>query len=174
VTFVDTAGLRASADPIEQAGMARTRSRLAGADLTLWLMAPDSAGPPLPESGARILTVATKADLTSPEIALRNGADIAVSGLTGWGLSALLERIEREAEAALGQGDAVITRERHRIALTRAVEAIERAEQALHDGRTELAAEDVRLALRAVGEITGRVDVEQVLDKLFATFCIGK
>jgi tRNA modification GTPase len=114
--------------------------------------------------------VATKADLPS----VSNGADVAVSAVTGAGLSALLDRIEREAQAALGQGDAVITRERHRSALTRAREALERADSALDAGHTELAAEDTRLALRAVGEITGRVDVEQVLDRLFATFCIGK
>lgn len=168
VTFVDTAGLRASNDPIEQAGMARTRARLDTADLTLWLVAPDAQGEVFPKTSA--LTVATKADLAhaSPD------AELAVSALTGAGLDVLLDRIEREAQAALGQGDAVITRERHRAALTRARDAIERACRALDGGHMELAAEDARLALRAVGEITGRVDVEQVLDRLFATFCIGK
>ena len=168
VTFVDTAGLRASEDPIEQAGMARTRARLGTADLTLWLAAPDAAEPP-PKDAGPLLKVATKADLGPA-----GDADLAISAVTGQGLSALLDRIEREAEATLGQGDAVITRERHRAALTRACEALDRAGHALPEGRTELAAEDARLALRAIGEITGRVDVEHVLDRLFATFCIGK
>jgi tRNA modification GTPase len=168
VTFVDTAGLRPSEDPIEQAGMARTRAQLSGADLTLWLMAPDAAGVE-PEAGiAPVLRIATKADRGERAKA----ADLSVSALTGLGISDLLQRIEQEAEAALGQGDAVITRERHRAALTRAREALDRAGQAT--SRTELAAEDARLALRAIGEITGRVNVEQVLDQLFATFCIGK
>jgi tRNA modification GTPase len=168
VTFVDTAGLRLSEDPVEQAGMARTRSRLGTADLTLWLMAPDAAESP-PEEAGPLLKVATKADLARVD-----GADLAISAVSGQGLSALLDRIEHEAEAALGQGDAVLTRERHRAALVRAREALDRAGRALAEGRTELVAEDARLALRAVGEITGRVDVEQVLDRLFATFCIGK
>jgi tRNA modification GTPase len=170
VMFVDTAGLRESEDPIEQAGMARTRARVGSADLTLWLVAPDARGDEAPHGTGPILKIATKADLSSRA----NGADLAVSALTGTGLSTLLDRIELEAEGALGQGDAVITRERHRSALTRAREALERADLALAAGHTEFAAEDTRLALRAVGEITGRVDVEQVLDRLFATFCIGK
>jgi tRNA modification GTPase len=72
----------------------------------------------------------------------------------------------------VGQGDAVLTRERHRRALERIGAALDRVSGG--DAATELAAEDVRLALRALGEITGRVDVEDVLDRLFATFCIGK
>ena len=170
VTFVDTAGLRQSEDAIEQAGMARTRARLGSADLTLWLVPPDAPVEAVPAESGPVLKVATKADLEAG----RGEADIAVSAVTGAGLESLLDRIEREAEAALGQGDAVVTRERHRGALTRGHDALGRVEHALGEGRTELAAEDVRLALRAIGEITGRVDVEQVLDRLFATFCIGK
>jgi len=87
-------------------------------------------------------------------------------------MSDLLDRLRAEAEAALGKGDAVVTRERHRLALERAAEALARVNGS--GLATELVAEDVRLALRALGEITGRVDVEQVLDRLFASFCIGK
>jgi tRNA modification GTPase len=170
VSFVDTAGLRQSEDPIEQAGMARTRAHLGAADLTLWLVAPDAAAEPPTNGVAPVLRVATKADRAGHA----GAADLSVSALTGMGVSELLDRIEQEAQAALGEGDAVITRERHRAALTRAREALDRAGQALVLGQTELAAEDARLALRAIGEITGRVDVEQVLDQLFATFCIGK
>jgi tRNA modification GTPase len=168
VTFVDTAGLRASTDPIEQAGMQRTRARLGTADLTLWLKAPDAcdAAP----AGPAIVTVATKADLSS----VAAGPELAVSAVTGAGLEALLRRIEDEAQAAFGQGDSVVTRERHRAALTRADAALRRAATALAAGQSELATEDARLALRAIGEVTGRVDVEHVLDRLFASFCIGK
>jgi tRNA modification GTPase len=168
VTFVDTAGLRASTDPIEQAGMERTRARLGTADMTLWLEAPDAhdAAP----AGAAVVTVATKADL-SPAM---GDAELAISAVTGAGLEALLRRIQNEAQVALGQGDGVVTRERHRAALTRADDALHRAATALAAGQSELATEDARLALRAIGEITGRVDVEHVLDRLFASFCIGK
>jgi tRNA modification GTPase len=95
-----------------------------------------------------------------------------VSAQTGAGMADLLDRLRAEAEAALGKGDAVVTRERHRLALERAAAALARVNGS--GLATELAAEDVRLALRALGEITGRVDVEQVLDRLFASFCIGK
>jgi tRNA modification GTPase len=71
----------------------------------------------------------------------------------------------------LGSGDAVITRERHRTALGEAHQAIARGTAQIE---TELFAEDVRLAARAVGRISGRVDVEDVLDRLFSAFCIGK
>ena len=97
-----------------------------------------------------------------------------MSARTGQGLDALLARVKVEAEAALGAGDAVITRERHRRALERARDALLRAGPTLKRGEAELGTEDVRLALRALGEITGRVDVEQVLDRLFGSFCIGK
>ncbi len=98
--------------------------------------------------------------------------DAAVSARTGEGMADLLGRIAEIARAALGQGDAVLTGERHRGALERTASALLRAEAS--DLVTELAAEDVRLALRALGQITGRVDVEDVLDRMFATFCIGK
>src|SRR5215210_5460314 len=172
VTFVDTAGLRVSADPIEREGVARTRARLGSADLVLWLVAPDLPGEAGPAGNVPILRLGTKADLRG---ANRDGVDLTVSAATGAGIADLLDRIGREAETALGAGDAVLTRERHRWALETAQAALARAQAALTEGAFgELAAEDVRLALRALGAITGRVDVEDILDRLFATFCIGK
>ena len=170
VTFVDTAGLRETADPVEREGVARTRAHVEGADLVLWLVPPE--GEPPPDGGPPPgpgLRVGTKADLGPAA-----GVDLAVSAKTGAGLPALLDRVAGEAERALGAGDAVLTRARHRAALERAGAALARAAGALAGAQVELAAEDVRLALRALGEITGRVDVEEVLDRLFATFCIGK
>jgi tRNA modification GTPase len=169
VTFVDTAGLRDSTDEIEQAGMARTRAHLGAADLTLWLVPADQVQAPAPAADGPRLVVGTKSDLGAVP-----GADLTLSAVTGHGLDRLLRRIEAAAETAMGAGDAVITRERHRLALERVCAALARAADALAGQRTELAAEDVRLAVRALGEITGRVDVEEVLDRLFATFCIGK
>jgi tRNA modification GTPase len=101
--------------------------------------------------------------------------DLLVSAATGEGLSDLIRSLEAEAEAALGQGDAIVTRERHRNALERAHRSVARAiDMMVAEGPVELIAEEVRLASRAVGEITGRVDVEHVLDRLFSSFCIGK
>ena len=119
-----------------------------------------------------MLRIGTKADLGGSD---EEGVDLTVSAAVGVGLAALFDRIGREAEAAPGGGDAVITRERHRRALETSEAALVRAQAALADEPyAELAAEDVRLAFRALGAITGRVDVEEVLDRLFATFCIGK
>ena len=78
------------------------------------------------------------------------------------------------AERSLGGGDALITRERHRHALRDTADALARAESGDLAGQEELVAEDIRLGLRALGRITGQVDVEDVLDKIFAQFCIGK
>jgi tRNA modification GTPase len=167
VTFVDTAGIRDTNDPVEKMGVARSKAHLGRADLVLWLDAPDvpeGEAPSTPE----ILRVATKADLGAKE------GDLRISARTGTGIDDLLEVIRLRAEISMGAGDALLTRERYRTALERAAKSLQRVEQALEGGQTELAAEDVRLALRDVGTITGRVDVEHVLDRLFASFCIGK
>ena len=126
-----------------------------------------------PGFAAPVLRVAAKADLDGEAAA--SGGDLALSAATGAGVEALLAAIEGRARGSLGDGgDAVVTRERHRLALERAVEALARGRAALAAGDTELAAEDARLAARAVGAISGRVDVEDVLDALFGAFCIGK
>jgi len=170
VIFVDTAGLRDSPDPIEQEGVARARARAAAADLVLWLMPPDEAAGRAPE-GRAVLRVATKADLRSPV----EPCDVLVSARTGAGMTDLLARVAEAAQAGLGGGDAVITRERHRTALVRAEAALGRALALMKSGGAlELSAEELRLGARAVGEITGRVDVEDMLDRLFSAFCIGK
>jgi tRNA modification GTPase len=170
VIFVDTAGLRDSPDPVEQEGVARARARAAGADLVLWLRAPDEPAGSPPE-GRHVLTVGTKTDIGTA-IA---GSNLMVSARTGAGMTALLDRVAEAAQAGLGCGDAILTRERHRSVLTRAEGALGRAlELMVSGGALELAAEELRLAARAVGEITGRVDVEDVLDRLFSAFCIGK
>jgi tRNA modification GTPase len=171
VTFVDTAGLREAAEPIELEGMARTRARATAADLVVWLVAPDRDADDSPAvCGVPVgLRLGTKADLGR---SYPQPVEASVSAQTGEGIRELLDLMRDRAEAAFGQGDAVVTRERHRRALERAGAALDRA--AAPDLATELAAEEVRLALRALGEVTGRVDVDDVLDRLFATFCIGK
>jgi tRNA modification GTPase len=170
VIVVDTAGLRESADLIEQEGVSRARARAQDADLVLWLVPPDgeeSAPPP----ARRLLKVGTKADLQPS----RRDCDVMIAAATGEGLPELIARLEAEAASLMGQGDAVITRERHRKALGRAHEGLARARAMLERrGPLELAAEEARLAARAIGEITGRVDVEDMLDRLFSSFCIGK
>ena len=169
VIFIDTAGLRDSDDPVERLGVERARARAAASDFVLWLVPPEGTREP-PPHGRRI-DLGTKADLAATASAI----DLSISAVTGEGLDALLDRLAAEASARLGIGDAVITRERHRRALERAHDALRRAESLFEaGGPSELIAEDVRLAVRAIGEITGDVDVDDVLDRVFASFCIGK
>jgi tRNA modification GTPase len=169
VLLVDTAGLRETADAVEAEGIARTRARMGSADLVLRLTPPEGdPGAPSEPSG-RVLSVRTKADLVA-----QTGDGLSVSGLTGAGLDRLLEAIQAEAQAALGQGDALVTRERHREALTRCVAHLDRVVRGEDQALPELVAEDLRLAVRALGEVGGHVGVEEMLDRLFAGFCIGK
>jgi tRNA modification GTPase len=136
----------------------------------LWLVPPEEEESEPPQA-QRLLRIGTKSDLNR----VRLDCDLMIAAATGEGLPELIARLEEEASALMGQGDAILTRERHRNALERAHAALERARAMLvAHGPLELAAEEVRLAARAVGEITGRVDVEDVLDRLFSSFCIGK
>jgi tRNA modification GTPase len=141
------------------------------ADLVVMLEGPD-ADTVMPGSmpAVPVLQVHTKRDL-DPVSALPD-TTIGISALTGSGLDRLMTAIEDEAARAVGHGDALITRERHRLGLSRCREHLDRllAGTAL----PELAAEDLRLAVRALGEVAGHVGVEEMLDRLFAGFCIGK
>ncbi len=164
VTLVDTAGLREAADPIEAEGVRRARARAAAADLVIAVTVA-GAGDPAAEAA---LQVANKTDLGG---AVPAGA-IGVSAATGAGLPALHARLAEAARRLTEQsGPPPLTRARHRAALGEAAAALDRAAAA---PLPELRAEDLRQALRAVGRITGAVGVEDVLDRIFAQFCIGK
>lgn len=168
VVLVDTAGLRESADAIEAEGVRRALQRAENADLVLHLRSVDAA--PVPETiTAPRIAVATKLDLggeVGPD-------ELGVSALTGAGLEVLIARIA-DRLTALGQAEpALLTRERQRVAVQEAVAAIERAGAIPHE-QPELIAEELRLAVRALERLIGRVDVEEVLDSLFSGFCIGK
>jgi len=164
VTLLDTAGLRQTDDIVEAMGVDRALARASDADLRVFLM--DDAGLPpglVPQAGDIILQ--GKADLA--------GGD--VSGLTGQGVDALLDRIIAELSPR-AISSAVITHERHRSAINRAIQALESAQTALERGGEagELVAEDIRRAVRAMESLVGKVDVETLLGEIFARFCIGK
>jgi tRNA modification GTPase len=131
---------------------------------------------PLPEPLARLrqpqdILVFTKADLVSKDCS--NG--IAVSALTGQGLPELLNCLETRAISALGRMDApLFTRLRHQHALKACCEALQRALEHWSEAPAELLAEDLRLAARALGRITGLIDVDELLATIFGEFCIGK
>ena len=174
VILTDMAGLRRDPDRIEAIGIARARARAVESELRLLLT---DSPEPLPSDIAALtlpgdLLVRTKSDLRP--VATQPG-EFSISALTGEGLSALLSEIESRATQALGSGESpAFTRLRHRTALVEADLALARAMDHWDTAPPELVAEDLRLAARALGRITGRIDVEDVLDVVFAEFCIGK
>ncbi len=169
VTLVDTAGLRETADPIEAEGVRRARERAREADLVIAMAtAGDRAGALEVKAGAAAIRVANKTDLGG---AVPAGA-IGLSLRTGAGMAELRAALDAAARRLTGQsGPPPLTRARHRAALLEAAAALARAGTA---PLAELRAEDLRQALRALGRITGAVGVEDVLDRIFAAFCIGK
>src|SRR6478672_10952041 len=273
VTFLDTAGIRETDDPVEREGVRRARERAAGADLILWIVEagetsrPDEAGNGMrpdvavnasrlsddagdigrsPGAGAGISSrslggretggvthlpsdagvllskeseltpvwlIRNKIDLhqgliqrnehsvqqegkSEPSVRVNrplrnmankgltgkseselifNESEFGVSAKTGEGFDVLLNALARHAEKFLaGAESAVVTRERHRRTLQDALTALHRALVPDLSNREDLLAEELRLAARALGRLTGRVDVDDVLDIIFRDFCIGK
>ena len=173
VVLLDTAGLRETSDPVEAEGVARARARAEQADLRLHVI--DAASPARPPPPARGTVLAVnKVDLTPGGIGGVEG--IAISCRTGAGLAELLRELTARAGDLAGLGEApLLTRARHRDAVTEARASLGRLlAGAAGGGELALLAEDLRLAARTVGRITGAVGVEDVLDRVFATFCIGK
>jgi tRNA modification GTPase len=176
-TLVDTAGLRVAEGAVEREGVRRAGERAAKADVVLWLGdVREPRGEP-PALGASVVHVATKVDLIdsdSERSRVLKNFDAGVSSVTGEGVTELLEMLGRKLAEELGSGDAVITtRARHRAALKSCVGSIDVALR--DDGRgLELRAEDLRQAGDALGRVTGRIGVEEMLDVVFRDFCIGK
>lgn len=168
VILIDTAGLRESSDPVEAEGVRRALGLVARADLVLGLRSIDSE-PERSYPGQSVLAIATKCDLPGDLLPDEMG----VSALTGDGLARLLETIVARLGAFSQAEPALLTRQRHRVAVTDALVALERVSAAAH-GQIELIAEDVRLAVVALERLVGRIGVEDVLDQLFSGFCIGK
>jgi tRNA modification GTPase len=172
VIVADTAGLRASADAIESEGVRRALERAESADAVLLLLDASAddpfAGLPAEARTSATLRVWNKIDLPHPA---RDG--LAISVKTGQDLDTLLAALAELVSTSTGSSHASppLTRQRHRRALTDAAEALARS---LAADAPELIAEELRLALRALGRITGRVDIEELLDVVFRDFCIGK
>lgn len=179
--IADTAGLRPDAigasghEDIECEGMKRARARAGAADITILLFDGTTAQPDahtLDFLDARALVVVNKAD--QPQKLSLPDSFLLISAQTGQGVDGLMERLIGRARDLLNEGAneaPSLTRARHREALAEACGHIQRFQNAT---LPELAAEDLRLAVRAIGRITGRVDVEDLLDVIFRDFCIGK
>lgn len=176
VTIADTAGLREAANVIEREGVRRARDRATRADIRLFMTTADAPKiaaefADLCEAGDYRLI--NKIDLVDPAMAEDAAARVfPISVKSGAGIETFLAALEADVTTRLDlSGAPALTRVRHRQALEDCVESLRRFAAA---PEPELAAEDVRLAVRALGRITGRVDVEDILDVVFGDFCIGK
>lgn len=166
VTILDTAGLRDTDDEVEGLGIARARSRADAADLRILLM-DGTAGPEI-DLKDQDIKVWGKADLS------RQGA-LCVSGKTGEGLDVLVGMIKERLLVRVGRAG-LATRDRHVSEFEAALGYIESARQAVEQGqgRYDVAAEELRSARHALAKVLGHVDVENVLDVIFSSFCLGK
>ena len=176
VTLVDTAGIRDSADPIEQEGVARARRRAASADLTLWLNDDGSDGGFPPSVGSPVLSVRTKIDLLAPDApaSAPTTAKFAISAKTGAGVDRLLDALADLAEERMSSHEpALLIVERHRRAFADARDALA-ATLAPDATEWELIAEDLRRAAAAMDRVVGRMGAEEVLGEIFARLCVGK
>lgn len=177
VVLADTAGQRETDDPIEQEGVRRARNRAEESDLRIFVSDASTRVGLETEDLVRAgdLIFINKADLGAGEAALPHPAHAAVlvgSALTGAGLAELLTFLTAAVRERTPQTSALVTRQRHREALQAAFDAAFRG--SMLGLPPDLAAEDVRIALQALARIVGRFDVEQVLDRIFSSFCIGK
>lgn len=165
VTLLDTAGLRETQDHVENIGIARARERADLADLRVFLV--EDTPPEFPPRPGDIVLRAKADTLTD-----KTGA---ISGATGEGVSSLISRISVSLSSRVASAG-LATRERHRVSMQRAVASLDQADRILDLGpaQSDIAAEELRSAVRALDSLVGRVDVENILDEIFASFCIGK
>lgn len=185
LNVIDTAGLRAATDEVEQIGIARTLQAIEDADLVLHVVASESAGedPVLQQIQQRLaravplITIRNKIDLIAAAARVE-GSYIYVSAKTGAGIDLLRNELTRAVgwNEQAASGSVILARERHLQALARARDHVLSAENHIAQGdrALELLAEELRLAGAAVGEITGEVSADDLLGMIFGRFCIGK
>jgi tRNA modification GTPase len=171
VTLVDTAGMRETEGLVEREGIRRAQVRAEAADLVLWLVDATSAAD-TGESPARAMRVLTKVDLV--DSVGERSHDAAVSSVTGAGVNELIALVTSRILSTLPEAESpLITRARHRSAVQAAVTLLTKARSS-ETGALEIRAEDLRQASDSLARITGRIDVEDLLDVIFRDFCIGK
>ncbi|EEE37595.1 tRNA modification GTPase TrmE [Rhodobacteraceae bacterium KLH11] len=166
VTLLDTAGLRDTEDHVENLGIELARKRAESADLRVFLTdTPDVLGIAVQPDDIHVL----------PKSDLREDTADGISGKTGYGIDRLINNISCVlSNRTTSHG--IATRERHRIAMTKAIESLTAALAVLESGPDmyDIAAEEMRTAIRALESLVGRIDVETLLDEIFASFCLGK
>lgn len=168
VTLIDTAGLRDGGDAIEAEGMRRGRARAAAADIVLWL---DENGAVPPDEvlafEGTVLRVRTKSDLSPSRC---EGFSVSIHDRAS--VDGLLRRLSDEVAERLGGEAPLVSRARQRQCLSLACQAL--SEATISGLPTEVVAHQLRRAGDALGRLSGRIDVEEVLGSIFSTFCIGK
>jgi tRNA modification GTPase len=188
VTLLDTAGIRDSDDPVEQEGVRRARERAAAADLVLWVIDASAIGGAVHDTSEKlshsdVWLLRNKIDLVLRNPAVRSESRsgdgiknlFTISASVGTGMDALVAALAAYAKEYFSATEsAIVTRTRHRRALEETVAALDRALRESDNGREELIAEELRSAATTLGRLTGRVDVEDILDVIFRDFCIGK
>ena len=183
ITLLDTAGIRATTDAVEQLGIARSRDALASADLVLllfdlaqgWSDADQALFALIPE-GVPCLRVGNKADLhLDADVEAASVADVRLSAVTGDGEQALVRAVLERCGALSEQPLLLALNQRQSDLADTAAEALARSEQVAADGLPwDFWTIDLRQAIRSLGEITGEQLTESVLDRIFSRFCIGK
>lgn len=166
VTVLDTAGLRETDDEVELSGINLAKSRAEGADIRVFLMLDDEDIGVTFRTGDVVLKA--KQDKAA-------SGTMGVSGKTGAGIPQLMSALTDELSGRVSRAS-MATRERHVADMRRGLHSLERAERSVQDGADfyDVAAEDLRAARQALGKIVGSVDVENLLDVIFSSFCIGK
>jgi len=166
VTLLDTAGIRETDDVVESIGVERALSRAAAADLRVFLIT-DEDSPDL-EPEPEDIVLQAKADLAT-------NSSQGISGKTGFGVSQLINRIT-EILSARASGAGIATRLRHKQAMERGLAALDSALVLLPqgEGAADITSEEIRTAIRALDSLVGRIDIENILDEIFASFCLGK
>ena len=172
LTVSDTAGLRhETLDEIELLGMARAQAAVQDADILVWVESPDviqTVGPPRRPD----VVLLNKSDLVS--IRIQNDEGLAISTQTGSGIAELQDRLKALVKDRMaGIEDAVVVKQRHVTAIQNSIRLLNEC-LSKPDRGSELVCEDLRRAARYLGEITGHVEVEELLGKIFSEFCIGK
>jgi tRNA modification GTPase len=188
VTLLDTAGIRESDDPVEREGVRRARARAAAADLVLWVT-DASAAEGAPAGKVNDLAksdqwlIRNKIDLAAERPAENRESPsceppttFSISATTGAGMDPLIVALTDHARSYFSATESpLVTRLRHRNAFAETAAALGRAlAEGRNGGREELIAEELRSAAVFLGRLTGRVDVEDILDVIFRDFCIGK
>ena len=166
VTLLDTAGLRETDDTIEKIGVARALERAKAADLRVFLI--ESNSKPEFDPAPDDIVIASKADLSGETFE-------AVSGKTGAGVAQLVEQIGAKLSSKTAKAG-LATRARHKEAMERCLVSLAEASNrvALGPEFTDIASEELRISLEALNMLIGRVDIENVLDEVFSSFCLGK